>query len=162
MFVEKRMDAPADHTVRKTPPLDAQKVVHIAEQELIRLCRQREEIMQRIGGIKKMLSGMVSIFGESILSKELLAACGYVKSRPGRGFTHACRQILMESQAPIRPTEASVELRQKFPDLAERHKDLSASVTTVFGRLVRYGEARSFVDDRGLKVWEWATGHRPN
>jgi hypothetical protein len=162
MFMEKAMDIPAEQKVRKTPSDDARNVVYIAEQELIRLSRQKLEITQRICGIKKMLSGMVKIFGESILSQELRTACGYVRSRPGRGFTHACRQVLMESRTPLRPSDASGELRQRFPELAERHKDLSASVATIFGRLVRYGEARSFVDDRGFKVWEWTTGQRPN
>jgi hypothetical protein len=160
--MEKMMENPAGHVVTKAPSDDVRNVVYIAEQELIRLCRQKREITQRICGIKKMLSGMVGIFGGSILSEGLLTAFGYVKTTPRGGFTHACRQVLMESENPLRLGEASAELRQKFPEIAQRHKDLGASVTTVFGRLVRYGEARSFVDDRGIRVWEWSTDLGPN
>ena len=156
------MENPAGQAVTKAPSDDVRNVVYVAEQELIRLCRQKREITQRICGIKKMLSGMVGIFGGSILSEELLTVFGYVKPRPGKGFTHACRQVLMESRIPLRLGEASAELRQRFPEIAQRHKDLGASVTTVFGRLVRYGEARSFVDDRGVRVWEWSTSNGSN
>jgi len=151
-----------NQVVTKTPSDAAQSVVFTAEQELTRLFLQKKEIMQRICGIKKMLSGMVGIFGDSILTEELRSSFGYADERPGRGFTHACRQILMEAQTPLRPTDASVELRQRFPELAQRHKDLNASVTTIFGRLVRYGEARTFLDDHGTKVWEWVTAHMAN
>jgi hypothetical protein len=72
-----------------------------------------------------------------------------------KGFTRACRQILMEAQAPLRPRQGCEALWQKFPELAGRHKDLGASVTTVFHRLVAYGEARCFLDEQGVRVWEW-------
>jgi hypothetical protein len=139
------------------PPAYVLEVVGSAEQQLTTLLRQRAEIMRRIGTIKKMLAGMASLFGDSILDDELLIAldCGTRSSR--RGFTPACRQVLMESSTPLPTRQACVELQHRFPELVAHHKDLSASVTTVFHRLVKYGQARCFVDDHGIRVWEWAT-----
>jgi hypothetical protein len=71
------------------------------------------------------------------------------------GFTRACRIVLMESSRPLRTREATEELQRRFPELVGRHKDLAASVTTVFHRLTRYSEARYFLDAHGVRVWEW-------
>lgn len=143
--------------VTNTLPTYVLETVRLAEQELTSLLGQKAEIMRRIGTVKKMLAGMASLFGDSILNDELLFALdGGIRS--GRkGFTPACRQVLMESSAPLPIRHACVELQHRFPDLVAHHKDLNASVTTIFHRLVKYGQARCFVDDRGIRVWEWAT-----
>jgi hypothetical protein len=138
-------------------PAHALATVGSAAQELAGLLRQRAEIMRRIGTVKKMLAGMANLFGNSILTEELLIALDRRTSGRSKGFTPACRQVLMEAAAPLRTREACVELRQRFPQLVEHHKDLAASVTTVFHRLVEYGQARSFFDDHGIRLWEWAT-----
>jgi hypothetical protein len=77
------------------------------------------------------------------------------------GFTRACRTVLMESDRPLRTREASDQLQHRFPELVERHKDLAASVTTVFHRLTRYSEARYFLDHEGVRVWEWIRDAEP-
>jgi hypothetical protein len=132
-----------------------QEVLRTAEQELAGLLQQRVAIMKRIGTIKQMLAGLADLFGESVLSDELRIALDRGVSDRRKGFTRACRQILMESQTPLHPRQCCEELWRRFPELAGRHKDLGASVTTVFHRLVAYGEARCFLDDRGVRVWEW-------
>lgn len=139
-----------------TVPLPhVQEVLRSAEQELIALLQQREAVMKRIGTIKQMLSGMANLFGDSVLTEELrLTLEGRVSPRR-TGFTRACRQILMESRIPMQSWRCCEELRRRFPDVAMRHKDLGASVTTVFHRLVNYGEARCYVDVNGTRVWEW-------
>jgi hypothetical protein len=143
--------------VTMAPPAHVLEVVSSAEQQLTALVRQRAEIMRRIGTIKKMLAGMVSLFGDSILDDELLIALDRGTRSSRRGFTPACRQVLMESSTSLSVRQACVELQRRFPELVAHHKDLSASVTTVFHRLVKYGQARCFVDDHGARVWEWAT-----
>jgi len=132
-----------------------QEVLRTAEQELSGLLRQREDIMKRIGKIKQMLSGMANLFGESILYDELRVTLEGRSSDRRKGFTRACRQILMQSRTPLPLRYFIGELRRKFPDVADRHKDLSASVTTVFHRLATYGEARWSEDEKGGRVWEW-------
>ena len=100
---------------------------------------------------------MANLFGNSILDDELLIALDRKTNGRNKGFTPACRQVLMESRGPLRTRDACAALRQRFPELVEHHKDLAASVTTVFHRLVEYGQARSFSDDQGVRVWEWVT-----
>jgi hypothetical protein len=116
--------------------------------------------MKRIGKIKQMLSGMANLFGESVLYDELRVALEGRPSDRRKGFTRACRQVLMQSRSPLPLRHFLVELRRKFPEVADRHKDLSASVTTVFHRLATYGEARWSEDEKGGRVWEWVAETR--
>jgi hypothetical protein len=132
-----------------------QEVLRSAEQELAGLFRQRGEIMKRIGTIKQTLAGLANLFGDSVLDQELRTLLDRGISDRQKGFTRACRQILMESRTPLRARHGCQELWRRFPELAGRHKDLGASVTTVFHRLVEYGEARCFLDAQGVRVWEW-------
>jgi hypothetical protein len=143
-----------------TPPAHIAEVVRSAEEQLTGLLLRRAEIMRRIGTVKQMLAGMADLFGNSILNDELLCALDRGAASRRKGFTNACRQILLESKTPLRARHAEAELRKRFPELAGHHKDLAASVTTVFHRLAVYGEARCSVDDHGVKVWEWATDRR--
>lgn len=137
-----------------------QEVLRTAHQELSGLLRQRDEIMKRIGKIKQMLSGMANLFGESVLYDELRVTLEGRPSDRRKGFTQACRQILMQSRNPLPLRYFIGELRRKFPEVADRHKDLSASVTTVFHRLATYGEARCSEDEKGGRVWEWVAETR--
>ena len=139
-----------------------QEVLRTAQQELSGLLRQREDIMKRIGMIKQMLAGMANLFGDSILCDELRVALDGPPSDRRKGFTRACRQILMQSRTPLPLRYFIGELRRQFPDLAGRHRDLSASVTTVFHRLATYGEARCSADENGGRVWQWVAERRPS
>lgn len=139
-----------------------QEVLRTAEQELAGLLQQRADVMKRIGTIKQMLAGLADLFGDSVLDDELRIVLDRGMSDRRKGFTRACRQILMEARTPQRPRQACEELWRKFPELAGRHKDLGASVTTVFHRLAAYGEARCFLDEQGVRVWEWMAEPRSN
>jgi hypothetical protein len=138
-----------------------QQVLRTASQELSGLLEQRADVMKRIGTIKQMLAGLADLFGDSVLDDELRIVLDRGMSDRRRGFTRACRQILMEAQAPLRPRQGCEELWRKFPALAGRHKDLGASVTTVFHRLVAYGEARCLLDEQGVRVWAWVAEPNP-
>ncbi|HVO81487.1 MAG TPA: hypothetical protein VMT28_12190 [Terriglobales bacterium] len=135
--------------------LHVQQVVRSAEQELFQLLQRRAEIMKRIGTIKQTLAGLANIFGDSLLSDELLTFLDRKSTSRQPGLTRACRLVLMESGAPLGARQVCDNLKRKFPELLERHKDPIASVTTVLNRLVDYAEARCFLNESGRRVWEW-------
>jgi len=134
--------------------LHVQQVVRSAEGELLSLLQQRQELMKRIGSIKQTLTGLANMFGDSLLSDQLLTLLDR-KSRRQSGFTRACRAVLMESPIPLGARQVCDELRKKFPGILERHKKPFASVTTVLTRLVEYDEARTFLTEDGRRMWEW-------
>jgi hypothetical protein len=135
--------------------LHFQEVVRSAMAELHQLLKRRAELMKRIGTIKQMLAGLANIFGESVLSDELLTFLDRKPASRQPGFTHACRTLLMESGVPLGTRPICELLRRRFPEILERHKDPVASVSTVLNRLVDYGEARCSLDEKGRRVWEW-------
>jgi hypothetical protein len=150
------MNQTVEHDNAKVAALPhVQEVLRSAEQELAGLLRQRQELMRRIGSIKQVLAAMSDLFGESVLNDELRIMLQGQTPKGTGGFTLACRQVLMRSRAPISLRRCSEELRQAFPELADRHKDLTASVGTVLRRLATYGEARFRLDEKGNRLWEW-------
>jgi len=132
------------------------EVIQSVKQELAGLLQQRAEIMRRIGTIRQTLAGLAKFFGDSNLDDGLAPAQHATGRRP-MGFTRACRLVLMESQTPLSVRQGCEELQRRFPELAQRHQYLPASVTTVFHRLEDYAEVRCFLDSQGLRVWEWIT-----
>ena len=150
-------------TIEQTAATDAhcvehaQEVIRSAEQELIRLLQRRAEIGKRIADVRQLLNDLVAMFGDSVVGRQMLDEQDErVGGRNRPGFTRACRALLSEAGGPLRAREATAELRRRFPELAQRHKDLTASVTTVFHRFVKYSEARCFLDEGGVRVWQWA------
>ncbi len=132
-----------------------QEVMVAAERELHQLLQQRSETMKRIGTVKQTLVCLAKVFGEDVLTPEVLRLLGRGTSRKQPGFTRACRVVLMEASIPLEARQGMRELQRRFPELVERHKDPLASVTTVFNRLVGYAEVRSFLNGKGRRVWEW-------
>jgi len=49
-----------------------QEVVRQAHEELRQLLQQRAEVMRRIGTIKQTIAGLANLFGDGVLSDELL------------------------------------------------------------------------------------------
>jgi len=139
----------------QAPDLHVQEVIRSAERELNELLQRRAELMKRIGTIKQTLAGLANIFGDSVLSGQLLTFLDRKAASRQPGFTRACRVVLMESGRPLGARFVCQALRQKFPELLERHKDPIASVTTVLNRLADYTEARCSLDTNGRRVWEW-------
>jgi hypothetical protein len=132
-----------------------QHVVRAASEQLHDLMRQRADVTKRIGTIKQTLAGLANLFGDSVLSDELLTFIDRKSSTRQVGFTRALRLVLMDAARPIAVRQVCEEVSRKFPSLLARHKDPLASVTTVLNRLVAYGEARSHIDLNGRRVWEW-------
>lgn len=140
--------------------LHVQEVIRSAERELRDLLDRRAELMKRIGTIKQTLSGLASIFGDGVLNDQLLNFLDRKAANRQPGFTRACRAVLMEAEKPLGARLVCLALKQKFPEVLQRHKDPMASVTTVLNRLTDYSEAQCSLDANGRRVWEWIAGRK--
>ncbi len=132
-----------------------QEVVRAAHEELRQLMRQRADVMKRIGTVKQTIVGLANLFGDAVLSEELLELVDRKTGGRQPGFTKACRMVLMESHCPLGARDVCERIQQRIPPVLLRHKDPLASVTTVLNRLVEYGEARTVLRDNGRRAWEW-------
>jgi hypothetical protein len=143
------------HSIADGVPI--QQVVKAAHEELIQLLQQRAEIMKRIGTVKQTIVGLANLFGDSVLSDDLLELIDRKPNGRQPGFTKACRTLLMETRHPMGARDVCAELERRAPSMLARHKDPLASVTTVLNRLVDYGEARTLSNGRGRRVWQWVS-----
>jgi chorismate mutase len=132
-----------------------QEVVRQAHEELRQLLQQRSEVMRRIGTIKQTIAGLANLFGDDVLSEELLELVDRKSKGRQPGFTRACRMVLMDANRALSAREVCDRIQEKAPPMLERHKDPMASVTTVLNRLVAYGEARAVALDSGRRAWQW-------
>ncbi len=135
--------------------LHVQEVLKSAQDELRSLLKQRADIMKRIGTVKQTIAGLANMFGDNILSDDLLELIDRKSSGRQSGFTKLCRTVLMEAGRALAAREVCEHIQKKVPPMLLRHKDPLASVTTVLNRLVEYGEARSVVNPNGRRAWEW-------
>jgi hypothetical protein len=149
-LVEEQKDTSIDPNVRH--------VINVAKQELKELIKQRSHITRRIAVTKQTIVGLASVFGNVVLEQELLDLLGLpgVEGARRPGFTRSCRMVLIEAAGPVGARDVCERLSLKDPEVASRHKDLLASVTTILNRLVAYGEVRSF-QLNGKRVWQWMT-----
>src|SRR5947209_18859059 len=132
-----------------------QEVLRSAHEELRTLLRQRAEIMKRIGTVKQTIVGLANLFGDEVLTDELLELVDRKSNGRQPGFTKACRMVLMESARPLGAREVCEHIQRRIPPVLLHHKDPLASVTTVLNRLVDYGEARTVVRENGRRAWQW-------
>lgn len=138
-----------------------QEVVRQAHEELRQLLQQRSEIMKRIGTVKQTISGLANLFGDAVLNEELMELVDRKTSGRQPGFTKACRMILMESGRAMSSRDICDYFQEKLPALLARHKDPTASVTTVLNRLVEYGEAEAVMVN-GRRAWKWVADSAAN
>jgi hypothetical protein len=139
-----------------------QEVVRQAHEELRQLLHQRAEVMRRIGTIKQTIAGLANLFGDSVLSDELLELVDRKSSGRQPGFTKACRMILMDAKRALSARDVCDRIQEKAPPMLARHKDPMASVTTVLNRLVAYGEAKAVSLDNGRRAWQWVADSEPD
>jgi hypothetical protein len=139
-----------------------QQVVRAAHEELRQLMRQRADVMKRIGTVKQTIVGLANLFGDEILSEELLELVDRRSGGRQPGFTKACRIVLMESNHPLGARDVCEQIQRRMPPVLLRHKDPLASVTTVLNRLVDYGEARTVLRENGRRAWEWVSDPERN
>ena len=64
-----------------------QEVIRSAERELHELLQRRAELMKRIGTIKQTLAGLANIFGDAVLSDQLLTLLDRKPASRQPGFT---------------------------------------------------------------------------
>lgn len=148
------------HPVERYDVGHVQEVVRQAHDELRQLLQQRAEIMKRIGTVKQTISGLANLFGDAVLSDELMELVDRKSNGRQPGFTKACRMILMEAGRAMNSRDICEYFHDKMPALLERHKDPMASVTTVLNRLVEYGEAEPVMAN-GRRAWRWVADARP-
>ena len=79
-----------------------QEVVKAAHEELRLLMRQRADVMKRIGTVKQTIVGLANLFGDEVLSEELLELVDRKSGGRQPGFTKACRMVLDGSGASAR------------------------------------------------------------
>jgi hypothetical protein len=139
-----------------------QEVIRQAHEELRQLMQQRADVMKRIGTVKQTIAGLANLFGNQVLSEELMELVDRKSSGRQPGFTKACRMILMEAGHPMSARDICDYFQQKMPLLLARHKDPMASVTTVLNRLVDYGEAEAVFSGSGRRAWRWVAETSPN
>src|SRR5256885_4913638 len=80
--------------------LDGQidEVIRSAQRELVQLLTQRAELVKRIGTVKQTLVHMARLFGDDVLTPEVLPLLGRTPPRKQPGLTRACRTMLMRSE----------------------------------------------------------------
>ena len=149
MGVNDRKDVPGNGSSH------VQEVIKAAHEELQQLMKQRAEIMKRIGTVKQTIVGLANLFGDDVLTDELLELVDRKSNGRQPGFTKACRIVLMESARPLGAREVCEQIQKRIPPVLLRHKDPLASVTTVLNRLVEYGEARTVIRENGRRAWQW-------
>jgi hypothetical protein len=132
-----------------------EQVVRQAHEELRQLLQQRADVMKRIGTVKQTIAGLAHLFGDKILNDELLELVDRKTSGRQPGFTKACRMILMESNSALSARDVCEQIQSRMPPMLSRHKDPTASVTTVLNRLVDYGEAQAVLLNSGRRAWRW-------
>ena len=131
------------------------EVVRQAHEELRQLLQQRSEVMRRIGTVKQTIVGLANLFGDEVLSEELLELVDRKSGGRQPGFTKACRMILMEANRALSARDVCDRIQERMPPMLARHKDPMASVTTVLNRLVAYGEAKAVALENGRRAWQW-------
>jgi hypothetical protein len=138
-----------------------QEVVRQAHEELRQLLQQRADVMRRIGTIKQTISGLASLFGDGVLSDELLELVDRKTSGRQPGFTKACRIVLMDANRALSARDVCDRIQEISQPILARHKDPMASVTTVLNRLVAYGEAQAVALENGRRAWKWVADAKP-
>src|SRR5258708_4488980 len=97
-----------------------QEVIVAAERELHQLLQQRSETMKRIGTVKQTLVCLAKVFGEDVLTPELIRLLGRGSTRKQPGFTRACRVVLMDAGIPLDARQGFRQLQRPVPELVQR------------------------------------------
>jgi hypothetical protein len=140
------MTVPIDATTDPSQSVhdeDLQMVVQQAQDQLRQLTLQRQEIAQRITIIKRTINGLALLYGDGLQRRpddDATAERRY-------GITNACRMVLAQADKPLSTHEIHAILQEEFPHL------LRPSIVTILNRLVKYGEADTFLRN-GSRFWQ--------
>jgi hypothetical protein len=128
---------------------DLQMVAAQALDRLRQLTLQRQEIAQRIAIIKRAINGLALLYGGELQRRPEDGATAKHRC----GITNACRLALNRSDTSLSAREVYSILQGEFPDLFREPGNHYASVVTILNRLVKYGEADTFLRD-GSRFWQ--------
>src|ERR1700752_822053 len=90
------------------------QVVRQAHEELRQLIQQRAEVVKRIGTVKQTIAGLANLFGDSVLSDELLELVDRKSSGRQPGFTKACRMVLMQAGCALSARDVCDQIQEKM------------------------------------------------
>jgi len=116
---------------------------------------ERTGLTTRICTVKKTIIGLANLFGDAILDAALSDLVGRDSGVRQPGITRACRRVLLEAGRPMSAREVCDEIQRSVPVLLARHKEPLATIYTILGRLVEYGEVTALPGDRGQRAWMW-------
>ena len=132
------------------------EVVRRVESELRQLNEERAKITKRICRLKQTITGLADLFGDGILDTALLDLFDREGFSRRPGITPACRTLLLKAARPMSARDVCDGLQRTAPALLAHYKDPMATIYTILGRLVYYGEATCLPGDRGERSWLWA------
>src|SRR2546426_7966160 len=92
-----------------------QEVVRAAHEELRQLMRQRADVMKRIGTVKQTIVGLANLFGDAMLSEELLELVDRKTGGRGAPAPKAGRVVLMGAHNPLAAKEICEQLHGRKP-----------------------------------------------
>jgi hypothetical protein len=87
---------------RQNPEVDwhANEILNTTEEQILELARQKNEITRRMESLKRTANALIEMFGEHLISPDFLRILGRNPPSHGRGFTDACRQVLLKADKP--------------------------------------------------------------
>ncbi len=132
-----------------------QEVVKAAHEELRQLMRQRADVMKRIGTVKQTIVGLANLFGDEVLSEELLELVDRKSGGRQPGFTKACRMVLMEAARPLGRARCANTFSSAFRRCCFATKILwlrSPRCSTAWWNTVK---RRTVVRENGRRAWQW-------
>ena len=143
---------PAVDAVNSAQPMrnhDLRTVVEHAQDQLMQLMRERQQIAQRIAGIKRTINGLALLYGAELPCWPTNRATSGRK----RGLTNVCRIVLTRTDTSLSSREIYAILKEEFPDLVRQPGNHYASLVAILTRLVKYGEATTFLRN-GSRFWQ--------
>lgn len=119
------------------------------------LQRELLETEQEIAALKSTIYGLSVIYGEKVISRELLDKVRPMVRTKKHGLTAACRSVLASTGVPCSVGAVCQLINAADPSLLLRHRNPLASVMTILRNLAKKGEVirRSA---NGRSIWEWA------
>lgn len=123
-----------------------ENIIQALQEEVATLRKQRNDLDLRITAMNKVLILLAGIGKDQSLQKE-----------QRMGITDACRVALMECGGQrLTYRQVLQEVQKRLPANAFMHKDPRASICTILGRLIQYGEVQASVNGNGKRTYEWA------
>jgi hypothetical protein len=116
-----------------------EEVIRVLLEEVARLRAQRVDISNRLARMNQIILRLRDLNGSGTDRPS-------INTGKRLGITRACRLVLMQSQErPLPIGEVFRAVQARLPEMLA-HKDPRASVATILGRLVEYGEVDVITD----------------